>query len=169
MEEINSKVDVTIMNRTRLNRSLLPAEKRIIRPPDLPALPVYTEDGLKALEIFLEDNSNLSAMIHYLASFSLNKTEGKAAAQVMTKLITNTLACSYNFKGTDGSGKKAFQKLHLWEVVQGVVQIRFPESNLSDTKDSVMSWLRNAPWRKQEIESESGKRKSNNFHKRNMP
>ncbi|XP_067208354.1 uncharacterized protein [Linepithema humile] len=59
VEELNSKVDVTIMNQTRLNRSVLPAEKRIMRPPDLPALPLYTEDGLKAMERFLEDDSNL--------------------------------------------------------------------------------------------------------------
>lgn len=38
----------------------------------------------------------------------------------MTKLISNTLACSFNFKGTEGSGKKSFQNLHLWEVVQGM-------------------------------------------------
>lgn len=63
VEELSSKVDVTIMNQTRLNRSLLPAEKRIIRPSDLPALPVYTEDDLKAMERFLEDESNLSAMV----------------------------------------------------------------------------------------------------------
>jgi len=50
----------------------------------------------------------------------LNKIEGKAAAQVMAKLISNVLACSYNFKGIDGSGKKGFQNLHLWEVVQGM-------------------------------------------------
>ncbi|XP_011263145.1 uncharacterized protein LOC105255525 isoform X2 [Camponotus floridanus] len=165
VEELSSKVDVTIMNQTRLNRSLLPAEKRIIRPSDLPALPVYTEDDLKAMERFLEDESNLSAMVHYLASFSLNKIEGKAAAQVMAKLISNVLACSYNFKGTDGSGKKGFQNLHLWEVVQGVIQMRFPESDLSDAKDSVMSWLRNAPWRKQEKGSNTGKRKSKSFLK----
>lgn len=60
---MNSKVDVTIMNQTRLNRSLLPAEKRIIRPSDLPVLPVYTEDDLKAMERFLEDESNLSVMV----------------------------------------------------------------------------------------------------------
>jgi len=73
VEEINSKVDVTIMNQTRLNRSLLPAEKRIIRPSDLPALPVYTEDGLKALEKFLEDNSNLSAMVNLMFSIDFSR------------------------------------------------------------------------------------------------
>ncbi|XP_011859940.1 PREDICTED: uncharacterized protein LOC105557337 [Vollenhovia emeryi] len=59
VEEMSSKVDVTIMNQVRLNRSLLPADKRIIRPSDLPALPIYTEDGLKTMETFLEDDSNL--------------------------------------------------------------------------------------------------------------
>lgn len=65
MEELSSKIDVTIMNQSRLNRSLLPAEKRIIRPPDLSALPVYTEDDLKVMERFLEDESNLSAMVSF--------------------------------------------------------------------------------------------------------
>jgi len=49
--------------------------------------------------------------------------------------------------------------------ISGVIQVRFPESDFSDTKDSVMSWLRNAPWRK-EIGSESGKRKSNSSKKK---
>lgn len=89
MEEINSKVDVTIMNQTRLNRSLLPTEKRIIRPPDLPALPVYTEDGLKALEIFLEDNSNLSAMVNLMFSIDFSRvTWIPLHAQIYSKIMT---------------------------------------------------------------------------------
>ncbi|XP_011688259.1 PREDICTED: uncharacterized protein LOC105450208 isoform X3 [Wasmannia auropunctata] len=167
IEELSSKVDVTIMNQARLNRSLLPAEKRIVRPPDLPTLPVHTEDDLKAIERFLDDVSNLAATVHYLASYSLKSSEEKAAAQVMTKLISNTLASSYNFKGTEGSKKKSFQNLHLWEVVQGVIQTRFPESDLSHAKNSVMSWLRNAPWRKQEEGSDTWKRKNKSSRNRN--
>ena len=63
VEELSSKVDVTIMNQTRLNRSLLPVEKKIIRPANLPALPLYTENDLNAMERFLENDFNLSAVV----------------------------------------------------------------------------------------------------------
>lgn len=63
LEEINNKTDTIIMNQGRLNRSLLPNEKRLQKPVNFPALPVKIEDELNALEIFLEDENNLAAVV----------------------------------------------------------------------------------------------------------
>lgn len=63
LEEINKKTDTVIMNQGRLNRSLLPNEKRLQKPINLPDLPVKTEDELNVLEIFLEDENNLAAVV----------------------------------------------------------------------------------------------------------
>jgi len=44
LEEINKKADIIVMNQGKLNRSLLPNEKRLQKPINLPPLPVKTED-----------------------------------------------------------------------------------------------------------------------------
>lgn len=63
LEEIGKKTDTIILNQKRLNRFLLPNEKRLQKPINLPALPVSTEDDLHSLETFLEDDSNLAALV----------------------------------------------------------------------------------------------------------
>ncbi|RLU26027.1 hypothetical protein DMN91_002190 [Ooceraea biroi] len=62
LEEINKKTDTIIINQGRLNRSLLPNEKRLQKPVNLPPLPVKTEDQLNSLETFLENDENLAAL-----------------------------------------------------------------------------------------------------------
>ena len=61
IEELNKKTDTIIINQGRLNRSLLPNEKRLQKPINLPALPVKTEDELDLLETFLEEENNFAA------------------------------------------------------------------------------------------------------------
>lgn len=46
IKQINSKVDIFIMNQEKLHRYLLPGEKVIKRPSDLPSFPVETEHEL---------------------------------------------------------------------------------------------------------------------------
>jgi|GEM_PF-5138214 len=66
LEEINKKADTIIMNQGRLNRSLLPNEKRFQRPINLPTLPVRTEDELNLLETFLENDNFIAAVSKHL-------------------------------------------------------------------------------------------------------
>jgi len=63
-QEISSKLDMVIMNQCRLNRYLLPHEKRIVRPADLPALPLTTEEELKKFEKYLSKDDNAGATVN---------------------------------------------------------------------------------------------------------
>lgn len=63
LEEINKKTDTIIMNQGRLNKSLLPNEKRLQKPINLPALPVKSENQLNLLDTFLEDENNFAAVV----------------------------------------------------------------------------------------------------------
>lgn len=62
-QEISSKIDMVIMNQCRLNRFLLPQEKRIVRPSDLPALPLRTEEELNKFEKYLSKDDNATATV----------------------------------------------------------------------------------------------------------
>lgn len=64
-QEISSKLDIVIMNLSRLNRFLLPNEKRIVRPTDLPSLPLKTNEELEQFEIFLSKGDNITATVSY--------------------------------------------------------------------------------------------------------
>ncbi|XP_011689061.1 PREDICTED: uncharacterized protein LOC105450762 [Wasmannia auropunctata] len=64
-QEISSKLDVIIMNQCRLNRYLLPHEKRIVRPADLPALPLTTQEELKKFEKYLSKDDNVGATAQF--------------------------------------------------------------------------------------------------------
>lgn len=68
-QEISSKLDMVIMNQCKLNRYLLPHEKRIVRPTDLPALPLTTKEELKKFEKYLLKDDNLGATVNIFFSF----------------------------------------------------------------------------------------------------
>lgn len=53
------------MNLSRLNRFLLPNEKRIVRPTDLPSLPITTDEELNKFETFLSENDNITGTVSY--------------------------------------------------------------------------------------------------------
>jgi len=63
-QEISSKLDMVIMNQCRLNRYLLSHEKRIVRPADLPALPLTTEEELKKFGKYLSKDNNAGATVN---------------------------------------------------------------------------------------------------------
>lgn len=66
---LNSKLDVAIMNKEKLNRYLLPGEKVVKRPSGLPSFPIQTQDELDCMKKFLEDNNNLSAAVSLNLSY----------------------------------------------------------------------------------------------------
>lgn len=65
-QEISSKLDIVIMNLSRFNRFLLPNEKRIVRPTDLPSLPITTNEELNKFETFLSENDNITGTVSYI-------------------------------------------------------------------------------------------------------
>ncbi|XP_011161752.1 uncharacterized protein LOC105197192 isoform X1 [Solenopsis invicta] len=152
LDDINSKLDMIIMNQEQLNKGLLPKQAIITRPPNLPTLPLDDIKGLEAFEKFISEEVNLSATCYYMKTFPLGNNEKTATLKLMAKLMTNSLALHFNFDGQNTQKalkiKRPFKKLKLWELVQGVMQLKFPASDLSETLNAVRSWLRNAAGRK---------------------
>ncbi|XP_071564491.1 uncharacterized protein [Temnothorax nylanderi] len=154
LEDISGKLDVVIMNQANLNRSLLPEQSVINRPSNLPSLPLSDIKSLEEFEKFLSKNVNLSAACYYLKSLALGNNEKTATSKLMTQLMTNSLAVHFNFDGHNPQKamkiKRSFKQLKLWELFQGVMLLKFPNSDLSEALNAVRNWLRNAAWRKQD-------------------
>lgn len=64
-----SKVDFIAMNLERVSRYILPGEKYVKRPEGMPNIPLEDMKFWPALENFLADDNNLSALVSYLHSF----------------------------------------------------------------------------------------------------
>lgn len=62
--ETAAKADLILMNLARLQRSLLPNEKRIVAPPNMPSLPLKNETDVNEFEKFLKaSDANLSGVV----------------------------------------------------------------------------------------------------------
>jgi len=83
-----------MMNQGKLNRSLLPHEKKILKPHNMPSLPLTNESDVQAMEKWLKsDAENNIALCDYLTSFgSTSDEKKKAATTIMQKLMYNSLA-----------------------------------------------------------------------------
>ncbi|XP_071652563.1 uncharacterized protein [Temnothorax longispinosus] len=103
LEEISHKIDTVITNQGKLNRCLLPQEKKIVKPHNMPSLPFRNESDVQAMEKWLCDSENKIALCDYLTSFGSASDERKTATIIMQKLMYNSLAKNYNF---DGHGEK---------------------------------------------------------------
>lgn len=57
---MRAKLDMILINQSKMNRILLPEEKIISKPPNMPALPLNTVEQVKIYEKFLSNDVNLS-------------------------------------------------------------------------------------------------------------
>lgn len=64
IDEISSKLDVSITNQMKLMTFLLPHEKQITRPYNLPALPLKSVDDFLKFVKYLKDPGNMSATVN---------------------------------------------------------------------------------------------------------
>ncbi|GAB1865868.1 DUF4806 domain-containing protein [Camponotus japonicus] len=78
---------------------------------------------------------------------SVKNPERKSATNILTKLLSNTLASEINYDG--GNGKIAFKSLKLYDLFQGTLQIAFSNSDLTEVNAALAEWLKDAKWRKQ--------------------
>ncbi|XP_071578913.1 uncharacterized protein [Temnothorax nylanderi] len=126
----------------------------INRPSNLPSLPLSDIKGLEEFEKFLSNDVNLSAACYYLKSLALGNNEKTATSKLMIQLMTNSLAVHFNFDGHNPQKamtiKRSFKQLKLWELFQGVMLLKFPDSDLSEALNALRSWLRNAAGRKKD-------------------
>ncbi|CAL1689822.1 unnamed protein product [Lasius platythorax] len=140
-----------IINLCRLNRFLLPHEKIIIRPADLPALPLTTEEELEKFEKYLSKDDNAGATICYMSQIIGPKDNIKEATyKILRKLISNTLAADFTLKGGKNLSKKCFEKLMLYEVVQGAILEKRSETEVPEIDAATSLWLKQALWRRQD-------------------
>lgn len=65
IDEISSKLDVSIANQMKLMAFLLPHEREMIRPHNLPALPLKSVNDFWKFEKYLKDPGNMSVMVNY--------------------------------------------------------------------------------------------------------
>ncbi|KAK3924018.1 Pentatricopeptide repeat-containing protein [Frankliniella fusca] len=134
------------MNLGRVSRTVLPNEKRITAPANMPELPLGTKSALKEYESFLaKSDLNLAAVCDYMSSYvrtSVADPERKSANKIPSQLLRNSLAQEMNLEG--GNGKIAFRSLKLYKVFQGTLQAAFPDSDLEVADDALRRWLKDA-------------------------
>jgi len=63
VDDLSSKIDIALMNIAKLCRILMPHEKRITRPQNMPSLPLNTLEDFDVFEKFLEQGVNQSATV----------------------------------------------------------------------------------------------------------
>ncbi|KAK3926982.1 X-linked retinitis pigmentosa GTPase regulator [Frankliniella fusca] len=148
--EMSSKLDIALMNIGRLIRYAKPGERAFKVPEGMPSLPLGSKDELKIYETYLkQSDQHLASVCDYMESY-VNTTvadpERKSVHTILPKMITNKLAENMNLNG--GNGKISFRSLHLYKVLQGVMQTSFPTSDLRVTDDALQKWLKDAKWRK---------------------
>ncbi|KAK3928352.1 Valine--tRNA ligase [Frankliniella fusca] len=145
-KEISAKLDQVLMNQGKLNRTLLPHEKKINKPANMPPLPLCSLDQFRTFESFLENNENFTAMVFYMSSY-VCKDEEKSARKLLSRLLANELASMFTYHGAT-TGKRGFKDSHLGEVFEGTLLSSFKDSDLSAARDAAGKWFRNAPYRK---------------------
>lgn len=60
---MSSKLDISIMNQENLCHFIIPGNKVIKRPYDMPPLPISTLEELNSMEKFLANDSNLTGAV----------------------------------------------------------------------------------------------------------
>ncbi|KAK3914092.1 Proline-rich protein 5, partial [Frankliniella fusca] len=157
-----AKLDILLMNQSRIVKSMIPSERRITAPPNMPCLPLESKKALDMYESFLKESDvNLAAVCDYMSNFirsSVVDPERASARSILTKLLSNNLAKEMNLQG--GNNKIAFRSLHLYKVFLGTLQTAFPKSDLSAAEDALQKWLKDAKQRKQLPQPKSPRSKS---------
>jgi len=78
VDNIRAKLDMILINQSKMNRILLPEEKIISKPPNLPALPLDTIEQVQIFEKFLSNDVHLSDTVSnilyaFMANIQFNK------------------------------------------------------------------------------------------------
>ncbi|KAK3909809.1 Halomucin [Frankliniella fusca] len=146
-----AKLDILIMNQSRMLKLISPCEKRLSTPPNMPNLPLESKTALETYEAFLkESDANLAAVCDYMSNFirsSVVDPERASARSILSKMLINNVAKEMNLEG--GNKKIAFRSLYLYKVFLGTLQTAFPQSDLAAAEDALRKWLKDAKCRKQ--------------------
>lgn len=69
LQEVSSKVDIILINQERILRKLFPGEQAVIRPKNLPQLPLQTHEAFNAFQKFLQNDINFNATVSIIISY----------------------------------------------------------------------------------------------------
>lgn len=79
MDNMRAKLDVVLINQSKIHRILLPEEKVLSKPSNMPALPLDTIEQVKMFEKFLSNDGNFSDTVsNVLYAFMVNIHFNKA-------------------------------------------------------------------------------------------
>jgi hypothetical protein len=60
VDNVRAKLDVILINQYKINRILMPEEKVLCKPSNMPALPLDTTEKITMFEKFLSNDVNFS-------------------------------------------------------------------------------------------------------------
>lgn len=63
---MRAKLDTMLINQSKIIRGLLPEEKVLSKPANIPALPLETIEQVTIFEQFISDDINLSDTVSYI-------------------------------------------------------------------------------------------------------
>ena len=63
MEDLHLKADILALNQDKVMAYIAPEEVAIVKPPDLPPLPLKSEEDFEQFEHYLKKSSNFSRTV----------------------------------------------------------------------------------------------------------
>ncbi|XP_071582069.1 uncharacterized protein [Temnothorax nylanderi] len=148
-EELNGKTDNVIVMLNRIYRKLAPEEEKVIKPKNLPTLPLNNEDSFLEIQTFLMSDDNFYPVVDYfvkLMKIDSQTDEYTAVGRLLPKIISNSLARMMNFSGS--GDKLKFENTKLHEAISCAVLNAFPQSNLTKMEKKISRWLYTSNQRK---------------------
>ncbi|XP_018374683.1 PREDICTED: uncharacterized protein LOC108768660 [Trachymyrmex cornetzi] len=134
-EKMNGKIDHVILMLNRIYRKVAPEEEKIIKPRNLPTLPLNNEDSFLEIQKFLLSDDNFYPVVDYfvkLMKVNEQTDEYAAVGRLLPKVISNSLARMVNYSGS--GDKLKFENTKLHEAISCAVLNAFPKSNLTKTE-----------------------------------
>ncbi|EZA51150.1 hypothetical protein X777_10275 [Ooceraea biroi] len=114
-EELNGKVEHVILILHKIHRKLAPEEETIIKPKELPTLPLTDEDSFSDFQKFLTHDTNFYPVDYFAKLMKVDEhtDEYTAVGRILPKVITNSLARAV-LKAFPDSNLVQAEKMSRW-------------------------------------------------------
>ncbi|KAK4882599.1 hypothetical protein RN001_005918 [Aquatica leii] len=123
-------------------------DTRLARNNDMPdedilkLMPLKNEEDLKRIEILFSQQSEAVNKLSIYFSYIGAHTTNNYVNVLLKKVISNELACNYNYYGK--RGKLPFSTLHLNEMIIQSVRKGLPESKEKEIQNAIKVWLKHS-------------------------
>ncbi|XP_043471640.1 uncharacterized protein LOC122504547 [Leptopilina heterotoma] len=148
--QVSKQLDAVLLNQAIIMRAVDPNIAKMVRPEQMPTMPMRVMADFNKMEKFLQEPINFAAIRDRLWMLSTgSQNEKSATGKILSHMMYNCLAANISWKGSSGS-KIEFQTSKSCEVVFSAIGLRFKGSNLDDAEAKMKDWFRSAPYKKQE-------------------